>query len=225
MVFPSISSLVAIGAILISGAQAIPVHYNASTVPFIPNGHWVDTWTAMPQLTEYGNLPLPPFVSLEARGVLRWLTQFKNQTNLTFPNTTIRQTLHMSIGANQIRIRISNAFGGADLPITAVTVALPFNGSAGTSAVQVDTLQTLTFSGNQSIIIPDQSLAVSDPINFTIEPQSMLAVTMYLADGQATNYITSHPGSRTTSWYAFGNEVNAANLTVTNASLQSAAHW
>lgn len=27
------------------------------------DGHWVDTWTAMPQLTEYMNLPPPPFVS------------------------------------------------------------------------------------------------------------------------------------------------------------------
>jgi hypothetical protein len=25
-------------------------------------GHWVDTWTSMPQLTEPANLPLPPFV-------------------------------------------------------------------------------------------------------------------------------------------------------------------
>ena len=24
--------------------------------------HWVDTWTAMPQLTEPANLPPPPFV-------------------------------------------------------------------------------------------------------------------------------------------------------------------
>lgn len=131
----------------------------------------------------------------------------------------------MSIGGEQIRLRISNAFGGADLPITAVTVALPFNGSAGVSAIIPGTSQTLTFSGNGSITIPDQSLAVSDPINFTIEPQSMLTVTIYLANGQASNYITSHPGSRTTSWWTFGNEVYAANLTITDSTVQSGAHW
>lgn len=140
-------------------------------------------------------------------------------------DSTIRQTLHMSIGADQIRIRISNAFGVSPLPITAATVALPFNGSAGVSAIQPNTLQTLTFSGNGSIVIPNGALAVSDPINFTIKPQSMLAVTIYLADGQTTNYITSHPGSRTTTWYSMGNEVNAANLTITNATIQSSAHW
>lgn len=131
----------------------------------------------------------------------------------------------MSIGGDQIRVRISNAFGAADLLITAVTVALPFNGSAGVSAIIPETLQTLTFSGNESITISDQSLAVSDPINFAIEPQSMLTVTIYLADGQATNYITSHPGSRTTSWWTFGNEVSATNLTINNSTTQSGAHW
>lgn len=149
----------------------------------------------------------------------------QNQTNLTFPDTTIRQTLHMSIGAEQIRLRISNAFGVSPLPITAVTVALPFNGSAGVSAIQPNTLQTLTFSGNGSIVIPDGSLAVSDPINFKTKPQSILAVSMYLADGQTTNYITSHPGSRTTSYYEFGNHVKDANLTITNVTTQTSAHW
>lgn len=131
----------------------------------------------------------------------------------------------MSIGSEQIRIRISNAFGVSPLPITALTVALPFNGSAGVSAILPDTLQTLTFSGNESIVIPNGALAVSDPINFHIEPQSMITVTMYLADGQTTNYITSHPGSRTTSYYVFGNHVNDANFTITNATEQTSAHW
>lgn len=129
----------------------------------------------------------------------------------------------MSIGANIIRLRISNVFGLNDLPITAVTVALPYNGSAGASSIQPQTLQTVTFSGNTSFIIPNGALVVSDPIDFPIKPQSMLAVTMYLAGGQQSNYITSHPGSRTTSWFSFGNYVHATNMT--DPSTQSAAHW
>ncbi|KAI0086384.1 SGNH hydrolase [Irpex rosettiformis] len=177
--------------------------------PAFPNGHWVDTWAAMPQLTESTNLPLPPF----------------NGTNVVFQNSTIRQTLHMSVGGSQIRLRFSNAFGVTNLPITAVTVALPVNGSAGVSAIQSKTLQTVTFSGNTSIIIPNAGLAVSDPLDFPIEPQSMVTVTMFLANGQTTNMITSHPGSRTTSWFVNGNEVSATNLTITNPNVQSAAHW
>jgi hypothetical protein len=32
--------------------------------PAFSPGHWVDTWAAMPQLTESANLPPPPFVRL-----------------------------------------------------------------------------------------------------------------------------------------------------------------
>jgi hypothetical protein len=129
----------------------------------------------------------------------------------------------MSTRADQIRIRISNAFGGSDLPITGATVALPFNGSAGVSAILPETLQTVTFSGAESIIIPNGALAVSDPLDFAIEAQSMLSVSLYLKDGQTTNSITSHPGSRTTSWFTMGNQLSATNLT--GPLLNSTAHW
>ena len=143
---------------------------------------------------------------------------------MIFYNSTIRQTLHTSTGASQIRIRISNAFGLTDLPVTGVSIALPYNGSAGVSAIQPSTLQTVTFSGGEtSIIIPDGALAVSDPLDFPVEPQSMVTVTMYLATWQEGTYITSHPGSRTTSWMTLGNQVAATNLT--GPSLNSTAHW
>ncbi|KAG4434819.1 hypothetical protein IFR05_009690 [Cadophora sp. M221] len=171
--------------------------------------HWVDTWVSMPQLTEPANLPPAPF----------------NQTGAVFVNSTIRQTLHMSIGGPSIRIRISNAFGVSDLPITAVTIALPFNGSAGVAVIQPGTLKTVTFSGSKNYTIPNGALIVSDPIDFKVEAQSMLTVTIYLADGQksATNAITSHPGSRTVSWMSAGNQVSATNIT--DASSANVAHW
>lgn len=39
---------------------------NAARQAPISDGHWVDTWTAMPQLTEPANLPPPPFVSVNS---------------------------------------------------------------------------------------------------------------------------------------------------------------
>ncbi|KIO27998.1 hypothetical protein M407DRAFT_14808 [Tulasnella calospora MUT 4182] len=161
----------------------------------------------MPQLTETSNLPPSPFT----------------QTASVFKNSTIRQTIHTSIGAQQIRIRLSNAFGTTDLPITAATVALTYNNTAGSPAIIPQTLQKLTFSGDSSIIVPNGALAVSDPINFVIKPQQMITISLYLADGQTTNSITSHPGSRTTSYFSFGNYVNAANMT--DPSTLNAAHW
>ena len=211
-----VAALAAIFASLVCPAFAAPPSYDApssgsSITPNPRNGYWVDTWTAMPQLTEFANLPQPPF----------------NQTNLVFPNSTIRQTLHMSIGAQQIRVRLTNAFGLNDLPITKVTVAYPVAGNGfnatGSPMIEADSVQTLTFSGNESIIIPNAALAVSDPINFPIAAQSIITVTMYLATGQASQYITSHPGSRTTSWFSFGDYTSAANMT--DPSTNSTAHW
>ncbi|KZV92471.1 SGNH hydrolase [Exidia glandulosa HHB12029] len=170
--------------------------------------HWVDTWAAMPQLTESTNLPPSPF----------------NRSGSVFTNSTIRQTIHTSIGGSQIRIRISNAFSDVALPINAVTVALPVGGAAGASAIQTATLKTVTFSGRTSFSIPNGALVVSDPIAFTVQPQSMLTITLFTSAGQAsrTNSITSHPGSRTTSWFTIGDQSSAADI---SGSKQSAAHW
>jgi hypothetical protein len=130
----------------------------------------------------------------------------------------------MSTGASQIRIRISNAFGPTDLPISAMTVALPSNGSSGDSAIVPSTLQTVTFSGGEpGIVIPDGALAVSDPLNFPIQPLSTITVTMYLESGQNGSLITSHPGSRATSWFTMGNQVSKTNLT--GPLLNNTAHW
>ena len=108
-----------------------------------------------------------------------------------------------------------------------MTVALPFNGSAGVSTIVPETLQTVTFSGESSITIPNAALAVSDPLDFPVEAQSMISVTMYLAEGQSSigpaNAITSHPGSRTTSWFTVGNQVVATNLT--GSALNKTDHW
>jgi len=129
----------------------------------------------------------------------------------------------MSIGGSTIRLRFSNAFSNVSLPITSVTIALPVNGTTGSREIDVSTLKHLTFSGNSSIIIPNGALAVSDPIDFTVGAQSELAVTMYLANGQASNYITSHHGSRVNSWFSLGDYTTAENMS--DLSTQSAAHW
>jgi lysophospholipase L1-like esterase len=164
--------------------------------PGSPRGHWVHTWVSMPQLTEPGNMPPPPFT----------------QDNLVLADSTLRQTAHVSVGGGRIRLRFSNAFGGTALPITAVTVARPAGGQAGVSAIQAGTAVPVTFNRRPSVVIPVGAQMVSDPLDFGLAPQSNLAVTVYLAEGQASNNITSHPGSRTTSYLLAGNHVQAEDL-------------
>jgi lysophospholipase L1-like esterase len=131
-----------------------------------------------------------------------------------FQNTTIRQTVYLTQDADTIRLQFSNAFGGSDLPITAATIALPANGTAGSPAIRPDTVQHLTFSGgSRSFAVPNGALVVSDPLRFPVKAQTSVTITVYLATGQAGHAITGHPGSRTSTWLTQGNFVSAADVT------------
>ncbi|MEV3973050.1 SGNH/GDSL hydrolase family protein [Streptomyces sp. NPDC050698] len=164
--------------------------------PTTKDAHWVNTWTAMPQLTEPGNMPPAPFT----------------QGNRVFADATLRQTVRVSVGGRYTRIRLSNAFGGADLPITAAAVARPVDGAAGVSAIVPGSSRPVTFGGRPGITVAKGAQAVSDPLDFEIRPGSNLTVTLYLADGQASSSITSHPGSRTTSHMLAGDHLDDTDL-------------
>jgi hypothetical protein len=137
-----------------------------------------------------------------------------------FENTTLRQTFHMSIGAEKIRIRFSNIFGKTDLPITAASIALPVGGKAGVGQIDTKTTKQLKFNGKKSVSVPAGEIVYSDPIDFKLKPLSNLALSVYTEKGQLGNKITGHPGSRTTSWMQKGNYVNAASV-----SEGSTKHW
>lgn len=144
---------------------------------------------------------------------------------MVFRDATIRQTVFLTQSAPKIRLVISNVFGGSDLPISAATIAVPLNGSAGTSAVRPETLVPLTFSGGlRNFTIPNGARIISDPVDFPVTAQQVLTISLYLATGQTTNSITGHPGSRTTSFYAAGNQTGEADLAADPAA-QSSAHW
>ncbi|KAF5537633.1 extracellular GDSL-like lipase acylhydrolase [Fusarium napiforme] len=176
----------------------------------LPNGndkrHWVGTWASMPQEVEPANLAPAPFGGADAAA--------------QFENTTLRQTFHMSIGADKIRIRFSNIFGKTDLPITAASIALPVGGKAGVGQIDTKTTKQLKFKGKKSVSVPAGEIVYSDPIDFKLKPLSNLALSVYTEKGQLGNKITGHPGSRTTSWMQKGNHVNAASV-----SQGSTKHW
>lgn len=195
----------------LTGMLAVAVGLTVSSVeaPATGNpvaaGQWVNTWTSMPQLTEPGNMPPPPFT----------------QDGLVMADTTLRQTVRVTVGGSNLRLRFSNAFGGAALPITAVSVAKPAGGQAGVSAIEPGSARAVTFNSRSSIVIPVGAQMVSDPIGFRVAPRTILTVTIYLAAGQASNNITSHPGSRTTSYLLAGNHVADADL----PGATSTDHW
>src|ERR1700758_1804101 len=80
---------------------------------------WVATW---------GASPVAPLAS--------------NTTNTGFANQTVRLIVHTSLGGNELRVRLSNAFGAESLAIGAAHVAL----RSTNAGIASGTDRALTFS-------------------------------------------------------------------------------
>jgi lysophospholipase L1-like esterase len=144
---------------------------------------WVATWTSSQQAPE------PPAVAASP-------SQFSNQT--------IRQIVHVSIGGNTVRLRLSNEFGRTPLRVGEVHVAQQL---AGASIVPGSD-RAVTFGGRGSVTIPAGAPFLSDPIAIAVQPLSNVVVSLYLPDtvqastfhslGVQTTYVTA-PGNYTAS--------------------------
>ena len=125
-----------------------------------------------------------------------------------FQDTTIRQTFQITLGASNIRLRISNEFSAYPLSLSAVSVALPQANSTGSTlgqpTIQAETTQPVTFSGNSSSVIPPSAKLVSDPINIRLGAHDLVTVSIYLADGQHGSNVTAHFDADTTTWFTQG---------------------
>ncbi|PON26670.1 GDSL-like Lipase/Acylhydrolase [Trichoderma gamsii] len=173
-------------------------------------GRWVHTWASMPMLIDGDNLPPNDFI----------------QEGVAFRNTTIRQTIRMSIGTeNFLRIRLSNAFGSEPLSIAQTTLALATENRSGIPGIQLQTIQNVTFDENESTTIPAGALMVSDVINFgfSLQSQTVLSISIFIEAGHNAQCITAHPGSRTTSYFIKENRVLEGDFNRLN--VKQTDHW
>jgi hypothetical protein len=122
---------------------------------------------------------------------------------------------------------LSNAFGTDDLTVNQITVALAHENASGSSKIQANTLQSVTFDdGQKSTTIVGGAQAVSDPIDFgfPLLPNTVLSISLFFEKGQdGRTGITLHPGSRTTSFCSLGNCVSEPDLT--DPSVEEVEHW
>jgi len=123
-------------------------------------------------------------------------------------DATLRQTIRLSLGGAQLRLRLSNRFGTMPLHFSAVHIARPV--APGSSAILAESDKALAFSGSPDVTIPAGADYVSDTVAFTAAPLSDLAITLHIDEPPAQQ--TGHPGSRTTSYFTHGNLVSAADL-------------
>lgn len=154
-------------------------------------------------------------VHLNTQLKLTMKSQLQIKEGVAFRNTTIRQTVRLSIGTEKfLRIRLSNAFGSAPLSITQSTLALATENLSGSPEIQLQTIQTVTFDGSESTTIPAGALMVSDAVDFQsiLQPQTVLSISIFIEAGHNAQCITAHPGSRTTSYFIKGNRVFEGDL-------------
>jgi lysophospholipase L1-like esterase len=165
----------------------------AQTLPAQP--HWVATWGTAP------------------------VADVNIHHAFTMP-TTLRQIVHVSLGGSTLRVVLTNELGVSSLNIDEAAVALPVPSPNPDGAIQPGSSVPLTFNGHPAITIPPGTIALSDPIPFTLEPLSDLAISLSIA-GQEIPTLTEHGLSLETNYVASGDQVSAT--TLTNAATTD--HW
>jgi lysophospholipase L1-like esterase len=145
--------------------------------------HWVGTWGAAPS-------PQLQAAEMESQ-------------KLVFRDQTVREIVHISIGGDRLRVRLSNTFGAEPVNIGAAHLAVSTSGSGIATASD----RILTFSGRAYIAIPAGAVVVSDPVELKVAPAANLAVSLYLPKDAIGGGV--HYAAQQTSYIAHGNTAAA----------------
>ncbi len=151
-----------------------------------PGARWVGSWASAQQAPEPQN----------ALG----------DADLT--DATLREVVHLSVGGDRVRVRLSNAFGRAPLRVAHASLALAVR--AGSPATRSNTGHELRFDGRADVLIPAGADWWSDPVLLPVGDGADLALSLYLPS--APEGQTSHPGARATSYLLHGDHVADADL-------------
>jgi lysophospholipase L1-like esterase len=148
-------------------------------------------------------------------------------TAARFANTTIRQIVKVSIGGEKVRLRLSNAFGSADLKVDALHVASwdpaacpeplapvpPATVSRGRacSNVVAGTDTPVPLNGSTSFVVPAGQEVYTDAVAFPTPAFGSVAVSVYFKD--LTPALTTHGTGITSSYRVVGLPGTDGNLT------------
>lgn len=128
---------------------------------------WVVSWAASPVTPSaaFGSFPATP----------------------AFHNQTLRQFLRLSAAGRALRVRFTNAYGEAPLPIGAARVAI----LDADGRERPGSSRPVLFGGRASVSIPRGAAFLSDTVQLPVEPGAKIAVALYLPGD--TGPCTCHP--------------------------------
>jgi lysophospholipase L1-like esterase len=140
--------------------------------------HWVGTWTTAPAPAESG----------------------------AFTNQTLRMTMRASLGGNEVRVRISNAYGQRPLAIGGAHIALREHGAA----IVPGSDRKLSFGGAATATIAAGAVQFSDPVALALPPLADLAVSLYLPGEILTDFQITGRYARQTNYISPPGDFTAA---------------
>lgn len=121
---------------------------------------------------------------------------------------TLRQIVHLSLGGERVRVRLSNALGTAPLKIEGASVARAVK--QGQPELVAGTARPLQFAGKATVTIAAGAEVFSDPVDLRVEPDTELAVSMHFMAPPERQ--TGHPGARGTNYVAPGQQLMEVSL-------------
>jgi lysophospholipase L1-like esterase len=144
--------LLVFGATVLTAALVTSSTATSTPPPSRAPGGWVGTWAASPGTGVAG-------------------------TDNGYPNFSIRNVVHTSVGGSKARVRLSNTFGKTPLTLGHVTIAVAQSGTS--PAAKPGTMRTVTFGGQRSTVVPAAAEVLSDPVHLAVPRDSDLLITTY----------------------------------------------
>lgn len=119
-------------------------------------------------------------------------------TNTGLNNQSIRMTVQTTVGGDRLRVRLTNLYGEQAVQVGHATVARPDAATEDRSDIDPATVHELTFQGSASATINKGAELLSDPLDFPVDEQEDLVVTLYFP--VLTGPVSFHGQSRTTTF-------------------------
>lgn len=139
-----------------------------------------------------------PAVGISRTWVGAWSAAPVTGTGSGFGDQTLREVVHTTMGGDQVRIRLTNAFGADGLVIGGATIGVRATGAT----LAAGTERPVTFGGARTVVLPAGSDVLSDPVSLAVPVGQDLAVSLYLP--RSTGAATRHPLAMATSYLATG---------------------
>lgn len=161
--------IAALSALAAGAAVALAVSVGSGSAQATGNAEWVGTWTTGPGAAGAGS------------------------SALGFTDQSVRMPVHVSVGGEAIRFRLSATFSTQSVTIGHATVAFPETDTPELTDVEATSIRELSFSGGDaSVVIPKGGQVLTDPLWMNVPALSDLVVTLYfpVATGPATWHLT-----------------------------------